>query len=244
MPKLHIVPAIQETWSVLEVATQATPSGWEDIFEHAMPELESISEIVEEEKKKYRLCPLQKDLFRAFDLVAFKHVKVVVIGQDPYPQVLWNGTPRATGLSFSVRRGDCVPNSLENIYKELSDDISSFIPPDHGCLDGWARQGILFLNMALTVREDQPASHINLWQGFTRKVIRRIVEYNEDVVFVLWGAFAQKMETVIGGSVTILTSSHPSGKSANRGFYGCRHFSQINDHLVEKGYEPIDWSDL
>lgn len=244
MVRLHVVPMIKEDWTVEEVAQKATPPGWEEIFKYTMPELENISEVVERERKIYRICPMQQDLFRAFNLVSFDRVKVVILGQDPYPQVLSNGIPRATGLSFSVRKDDFIPSSLENIYKELQDDIPGFEPPKHGCLEGWARQGVLFLNTALTLREDSPKSHINVWQGFTRKVIRKIVEENEDVIFVLWGGFAQKMMSVIGSSVTILTSADPSGRSANRGFFGCKHFSQINENLIEKGYEPIDWNDL
>lgn len=244
MPKLHITPVIKETWTVAEVAKRATPYGWKEIFEYAMPEIESISETIEEDRKEYRLCPLQRNLFSAFDLVPFNRVKVVVLGQDPYPQVLSDGTPRATGLSFSVKKEDSIPSSLENIYKELQDDIPTFEVPDHGCLEGWAKQGILFLNTALTIREGDPASHIDVWQGFTQKVIRKIVENNEDVIFVLWGGFAQKMESVIGRSVTSLTAAHPSGRSADRGFFGCKHFSKINEHLIEHGYKPIDWNKL
>jgi len=244
MVKLHIVPAIQESWTIEEVAQKATPPGWEEVFEYAMHEIKSASEVVEIERKKYRICPMQRDLFRAFNLVPFDQVKVVILGQDPYPQVLSNGIPRATGLSFSVRKSDFIPSSLQNIYKELQDDIPDFKTPDHGCLEGWARQGVLFLNTALTLREGESGSHVNVWQGFTRKVIRKIVEENEDVIFVLWGGFAQKMTNVIGGAVTTLTSAHPSGRSANRGFFGCKHFSQINENLNEKGYKTINWNDL
>ena len=244
MLKLHVVPAIQESWTVADVAKRAPPRGWEEVFDYAMPELESISETIERQRKMYRLCPQQKDLFRAFDLTSFQRVKVVILGQDPYPQVLPNGIPRATGLSFSVRKGDMIPSSLQNIYRELRNDVSSFKQPEHGCLEGWARQGILFLNTALTVQEGKASAHVNVWQGFTRKVIRRIVEHDEDVVFVLWGGFAQKMSGVIGSAVTIFTAAHPSGKSAENGFFGCKHFSLINEHLVKKGYTPIDWNDL
>lgn len=244
MPKLRVIPVIEEEWTVEKIAKETAPSSWQSTFENAMPELESISEIIERERKTYTLCPQQKDLFRAFHLTPFNEVKVVILGQDPYPQVLANGIPRATGLSFSVRRYDSIPSSLQNIYREVKTNYPAFEIPDHGCLEGWARQGILFLNVALTTREGEPASHINVWQGFTRKVIRSIVENNEDVIFVLWGAFAQRMSRVIGGAVTSLTAAHPSGRSADRGFFDCGHFKEINDILEEKEYEPIDWNKL
>lgn len=244
MVKLHVIPIVDEDWTVERIAKETVPLSWQSVFEYAMPELESISEIIERERETHTLCPQQRDLFRAFHLTPFNKIKVVILGQDPYPQILPNGVPRATGLSFSVRKDDSIPSSLNNIYGEVKDNYPAFEIPDHGCLEGWARQGILFLNVALTVREGKSASHINVWQGFTRKVIRRIVENHENVIFVLWGAFAQSMSGVIGGAVTSLTAAHPSGRSADRGFFDCGHFREINEKLVEKGYEPIDWNAL
>lgn len=242
--KLHVIPIPEKDWTVEKIARECAPVSWKHVFEYATPELESISEIIEEEKKKYILCPQQKDLFRAFHLTPFHKVRVVILGQDPYPQVLGDGLPRATGLSFSVRKRDAIPSSIQNIYKEVKDNYPEFEIPEHGCLEGWARQGILFLNAALTVREGEPAAHINVWQGFTRKVIRRIVENNEKVIFVLWGAKAQALSGVIGGAVTSLLASHPSGRSAERGFYGCGHFREINEILKKREEEPINWSKL
>lgn len=244
MLKLHVFPVPDETWKVSRISKECIPESWKSIFDYCAPELEIISEIVEEEKKKYILCPQQKDLFRAFHLTPFPKIRVVILGQDPYPQVLGNGLPRATGLSFSVRKTDALPSSIQNIYTELKDNYPEFKIPGHGCLEGWARQGVFFLNIALTVREDEPASHINIWQGFTRKVIRRIVEHNENVIFVLWGTRAQKMADVVGGAVTKLISSHPSGRSADRGFFGCGHFQEINDIFAERGEKLIDWSEF
>lgn len=244
MLKLRVVPEPKDDWSIERIAKECVPVSWKNVFDYAMPEIESISEILESEKKKYTLCPQQKDIFRSFQLTPFHKIRVVILGQDPYPQVLGNGLPRATGLSFSVRKNDAIPSSLQNIYKEVKNNYPDFIIPGHGCLENWAKQGILFLNTALTVREGEPSSHINVWQGFTRKVIRRIVENNEKVIFVLWGAKAQSLSGVIGGAVTSLMASHPSGRSADRGFFGCEHFKEINEILTKLDETPINWGNI
>jgi uracil-DNA glycosylase len=240
MLKLRVIPDIEDSWTVEEIANKTCPSSWQSVFEYAKPELKQISEIIERESKTYRLCPSRKDTFRAFQLTPFDNVKVVILGQDPYPQVLTNGIPRATGLSFSVRKTDSIPSSLINIYRELADNYPDVTIPRHGCLESWARQGVLFLNTALTVREGKPGAHVNVWMPFTRKIIRRIVEEKKDVIFVLWGMHAQKMQRVIGDTTFCLTAAHPSGRNKD-GFLGCRHFIEINEFLEKKGYEPIDW---
>ena len=241
---MDVLPHIDESWSIERIVKEKTPSTWEDVFEYAMPELEQISKIVEKQRKMFRLCPLQRDVFRAFNITPFHKIKVVILGQDPYHTVLPNGIPIATGLSFSVRKCDAVPPSLHNIYKEVGDNYPDFTIPRHGCLEAWAKQGVFFLNTALTVVEGKPDSHTNIWYGFTRKVVRKIVEADESVIFVLWGRKAEKLEGHIGAAVTILKASHPSGKSAERGFFGCKHFLQINQRLEKLGKEPINWNVL
>ena len=241
---LNVLPRIDESWTIEKIVKEGTPSTWKVVFEYAMPELEQISKIVEKQRKQFRLCPLQKDIFRAFHLTPFNKIKVVILGQDPYHTVLPNGIPIATGLSFSVRKINAIPPSLYNIYKELGKNYPDFTIPKHGCLEAWAKQGVFFFNTSLTVVEGKPDSHSNIWHGFTRKIIRKIVEDDESVIFVLWGRKAQNLEGHIGAAVTILKASRPSGKSADRGFFGCKHFLQINQRLEELGKEPIDWNVL
>jgi len=238
------MPKVNQSWTIARMAKEATPITWEHVFEYAMPEIEQISELVEKQRKIHRLCPMQKDIFRAFQLTPFNKIKVVILGQDPYHTVLPDGMPIATGLAFSVRKRHAIPPSLQNIYKELGDNYPDFTIPRHGCLEGWAKQGIFFLNTALTVIEGKPDSHINIWTGFTRKVIRKIVEADENIIFVLWGGKAQKFEGFIGSAVTIFKAPHPSGRSAYKGFIGCQHFLQINERLKELEKEPIDWNVL
>jgi uracil-DNA glycosylase len=228
--------------TLMEFIQQNPIPSWKSVFKEAWPELEMISEKIEEERKKYRLCPALEDTFTAFQHTPFKSIKVVLLGQDPYPQVLADGRARATGLSFSVRRDDDIPSSLINIYKELQQSIPGFKTPSHGCLEKWTRQGVFLLNMGLTVRAGEPGSHVYLWSGFLYKVIRKIVESNPNVIFLLWGKEAQAMKRDIGDSVTKFTAWHPSGKNAGQGFVGCQHFAKVNRLLKKRGLTPIEWN--
>jgi uracil-DNA glycosylase len=181
--------------------------------------------------------PPGKEIFRAFDTCEFQHTKVVIIGQDPY-----HGAGQANGLCFSVAEGVRMPPSLVNIFKEISSDLGKPMPAS-GNLERWARQGVLLLNATLTVREASPGSHQNKgWEQFTDAVITAISSNKENVVFMLWGSYAQKKGAVIDRSKhLVLQSAHPSPFSADRGFFGNRHFSKANDYLVSKGITPIDW---
>lgn len=176
-------------------------------------------------------------IFQAFSLTPFEKVKVVIIGQDPY-----HGAGQAMGLSFSVPNGVTLPPSLLNIYKELRQDIGLPIP-SHGNLSTWAAQGVLLLNAALTVRANEPNSHAQIgWHDFTDAVIRKISEQREGVVFMLWGRFAQEKQLLIDGlKHLVLKAAHPSPFSADKGFFGCNHFSKANEYLVKMGEDPIDW---
>jgi uracil-DNA glycosylase len=198
--------------------------------------LESFLQI-ELEKKKI-IYPSFTDVFRAFDLTPFNHVKVVILGQDPY-----HGEGEAHGLAFSVKPGVAIPPSLRNIYTELERDLR--IPfPTHGHLIKWASQGVLLLNTVLTVEKDHAASHRNRgWETFTDKIIDVINEEKENVVFVLWGGAAQKKGSRINiEKHLVLESAHPSPLSAYRGFLGCGHFSRINDYLKKHKLGIIDWA--
>lgn len=185
------------------------------------------------------IYPPQKDVFNAFRYTEFNQVKVVILGQDPY-----HGPNQACGLSFSVRLGIPVPPSLMNIYKELANDIPSFTIPQHGCLKSWAEQGVLLLNSVLTVEAGQAYSHANLgWKIFTNRIMSIINEKRDGIVFLLWGAHAQKKGSIIDTQRHyVLKSTHPSPLSAYRGFLGCRHFSKTNQFLIQQGQSPIDWT--
>jgi len=177
-------------------------------------------------------------IFNAFDTTPIDNVKVVMLGQDPY-----HGVGQAHGLCFSVQNGVKPPPSLLNIFKELQDDLGIPIP-QHGNLTKWAKQGIFLLNSSLTVRAGEPMSHSKIgWATFTDAVIKKISDQKENVVFLLWGKFAQEKRVLIDASKhCILRSVHPSPLSAYGGFFGCRHFSKTNEYLASKGIDPIDWS--
>ncbi|HEY4062154.1 MAG TPA: uracil-DNA glycosylase [Puia sp.] len=176
-------------------------------------------------------------IFNAFNTTAFDQLKVVILGQDPY-----HGPGQAHGLSFSVPKGIPPPPSLINIFKELNNDIGMPIP-NHGNLTHWAEQGVMLLNASLTVRANEPMSHAKIgWAEFTNAVIEKISALKEHTVFLLWGKFAQeKISLVDETKHLVLKAAHPSPFSADKGFFGCKHFSKTNAWLGSKGIDPIDW---
>lgn len=184
------------------------------------------------------IFPNNEDIFAAFDVTAFADVKVVIIGQDPY-----HGPGQAHGMSFSVRPGVKIPPSLRNIYKELALEYPDYQIPDHGYLLPWAEQGVLLLNSVLTVQQASPNSHKDWgWDRFTDKMINALSEHREGVIFMLWGAFAQKKQVLIDAQKHhILTAPHPSPFSANKGFFGCDHFVQANQLLADQNRTAINW---
>lgn len=205
--------------------------------EFNQPYFIQLTNFVKEEYRTAVVYPPGREIFSAFDYCDFDNVKVVIIGQDPY-----HGAGQANGLCFSVRDGVRMPPSLVNIFKEIHTDLNRSIPAT-GNLERWARQGVLLLNATLTVRASSPASHQKKgWEEFTDAVIRTISSEKENVVFLLWGAYAQKKGEIIDRSKhLVLMSAHPSPYSADRGFFGCRHFSKANDYLRAKGLKEIDW---
>lgn len=243
--KLNIIDPskqIDNTWSILKVARERPPQTWEGVFRDADPELEDIDEILETDRNiNSRWYPDNINLFRAFENTNLTNVNVVIMGQDPYPSLNPDGTPQAQGFSFSVKRGVKIPSSLRNIYKELKRSVPTFQTPRHGDLTHWTRQGVLLLNSCLTVRHKSPGCHGEIWLGFVKKVIKAIININDQCIFVLWGKKAQKLNKMLGGA-NILESSHPSGLSAHRGFIGCDHFVTINEMLEKQGKTPIDWN--
>ena len=185
------------------------------------------------------IFPPRGTWFKAFEYSSFSSTRVVILGQDPY-----HGEGQAEGLSFSVPRGMSIPPSLRNIYKELDQDDVNFTNPRHGHLENWAKQGVLLLNSVLTVEKNSPASHANQgWEVFTDHVIKLLNEKKSNLVFLLWGAYANKKSELIDTKKhLILSAAHPSPFSAHKGFFGCKHFSKTNSYLKSSNQESIDWS--
>jgi uracil-DNA glycosylase len=200
--------------------------------------LEAVTFLKTEKALGKVIYPPGSLLFNAFNTTPFEKVKVVLLGQDPY-----HGKGQAHGLSFSVPQGIKPPPSLINIFKELHSDTGVPIP-DHGNLSKWAQQGVLLLNACLTVRENDPLSHSKIgWTQFTDSVISTISATKKNVVFLLWGKYAQEKQALIDETKhLVLKAAHPSPYSANNGFFGCRHFSKANDYLMKNGLDPIDWA--
>ncbi len=197
----------------------------------------SLYKHINEEYHTHRVYPPAEDIFNALHLTPAEKVKVVILGQDPYHE-----EGQAHGLCFSVKPDIDIPPSLQNIYKELHDDVGTYIP-DNGFLEKWAKQGVLMLNTVLTVRAHMANSHKNLgWENFTDAIIKAVNKQDRPIVFMLWGRPAQNKKVLLDNPEhLILEAPHPSPLSAYRGFFGCRHFSKANKFLLEHGIEPIDW---
>ena len=216
-------------------------SSWKN---HLLPEfqkayMQNLKIFLQEEKKKNkRIYPKGKEYFSALNLTPFEKVKVVILGQDPY-----HGPNQAHGLCFSVLPQVSIPPSLENIYKELKQDLN--IPlAKHGFLRAWAEQGVLLLNNTLTVEAGKAGSHRGQgWEEFTDQIIQILNKERDHLVFLLWGRFAGDKGSIVDNSKhCVLKAPHPSPFSADKGFFGCRHFSKANAFLQSQGIEPVDWS--
>ena len=214
------------------------PESWQTALQGEIkkPYFRELREFVDEERQTHTVYPPEADVFNAFKHTPLDEVKVVLLGQDPYP-----GPNQAHGLCFSVRPGVRIPQSLMNMFRELKTDLGCRVP-NNGCLTPWADQGILLLNAVLTVRAGEPNSHKNHgWEKFTDAAIRAVSDKTEPVVFALWGAYAQKKEKLVDTTRHhVLKAAHPSPLSAKK-FLGSKPFSAINAALVELGHTPIDW---
>ncbi|XP_042193637.1 uracil DNA glycosylase a isoform X2 [Callorhinchus milii] len=233
--------------ALLRFAARNVPEGFgeswkkELLQEFNKPYFMKLMEFVALERKRYTVYPPPDLVFSWTQLCGIEDVKVVILGQDPY-----HGPNQAHGLCFSVQRPVPPPPSLENMYKELKSDIEGFEHPGHGDLTGWAKQGVLLLNAVLTVRAHQANSHKERgWEALTDAVVSCLNRTQHGLVFMLWGAHAQKKGSSIDRKRHhVLQTAHPSPLSAHRGFLGCRHFSQTNEILVKAGKTPIDWKAL
>lgn len=212
---------------------------WSDVLaeETGKPYFVQLMSQLTEQYKQESIFPDQPDVFNALRFTPYGDTRVVIIGQDPY-----HGPGQAHGLSFSVRHGVKTPPSLQNMYKELQDDLGYSIP-NHGCLESWAKKGVLMLNNVLTVRAGEPASHKGLgWETFTDAVIAALNARELPVVFILWGKHAQeKAASIDADRHRVISSAHPSPFAARRGFFGSRPFSRANGYLAELGLPAIDW---
>ncbi len=218
----------------------ASKTDWNPVLraEFDKPYWKDLQRFVADERARHPVFPAPDEVFAALHLTPLAEVKVLILGQDPY-----HGPGQAHGLCFSVKRGVAPPPSLRNIFTELQADVG--VPaPDHGCLDAWARQGVLLLNTSLTVRARQAASHQGKgWETFTDEVIRAVDAKPERVVFILWGGAARRKKGLIDRTRhVIVESAHPSPLSAHNGFFGSRPFSRTNQALIEAGREPVDWN--
>ena len=259
--------------TVYDFAKEYTPKGWVKIFQEGDEDLKNISNNLDNIEKVagndirngiYPYYPLKKDLFRTLELTPANKVRVVIVGQDPYPNLGHDCNPVAQGMSFSVNQDTPVPGSLRNIFKEIKDEYGDeFEIPQHGDLTAWGKQGILFLNKCLTVSPGAPDSHgeRNFWEGFVIRIIKEISELNPYCIYVLWGRKAEALSEHINKTAHILTSGHPSPMAVKTGdFFGNGHFKEINRLLTmprekksnsstkkkEKEYftlgDPIDWN--
>ena len=231
MTKITMATPIHLSWKAFLDAEFAKP---------AMAELRQY--LAERKSQRAVVYPHSSLWFNAFALTGLDSVRVVILGQDPY-----HGPNQAHGLSFSVPKGVSAPPSLLNIYKEIDADVGQGEPhlatQRAGCLEGWAAQGVFLLNSVLTVEHGQAASHQGRgWESFTDNVIRHLNDQREQLVFLLWGSYAQKKGQIIDtGRHLVLKSPHPSPLSAHRGFLGCKHFSKANHYLAQHQHKPIDW---
>ena len=215
---------------------------WDELLkgEFSSSYYQNLREFLKEEYATKTIYPDMYNIFNSMKNTSFKDVKVVILGQDPYHE-----KGQAMGLSFSVPKGEKIPPSLVNIYKEIESETGDKMPP-HGDLTGWAKQGVLLLNTVLTVREHFANSHKGKgWEEFTDAIIKKISKNCDGVVFLLWGANARSKKALIDKDKhLILETVHPSPLSAYNGFFGCGHFIKANEYLIGKGKKPINWSDL
>lgn len=226
---------VDQTWTLVDIVQTRPPAGWKNLFSKLTPAVKKIeSQIYNDD-----YVPLKRDIFNAYHYTPLEIVKVIIIGQDPYYTVI-NGIPQAMGLSFSCRKGTPIQPSLKNMFIELSNTVEGFEAPDHGDLTGWAKQGVLLLNTALTTIEGVAGAHEQIWFGVIQKTLKEITENRPNTVVLLWGKQAEKVRPFLG-NLHVLTCAHPSPMSAKRGFFGCNHFNLANEHLISKGERPINW---
>jgi uracil-DNA glycosylase len=232
--------------TLIEVIQKTCPVEWQECFERAGLELVEISSRLQafERGAVAKTVPHRQDIFRCFYSLSPEKIKVIIMGQDPYPGISEDGGFQATGLSFSLKRCDKVTSSLRNVYKELvrtyEGTPTPFIPPTHGDLTSWIDQGVFLLNRSLTTELGKPNAHKGLWTRFINKVLNYLLEINPDLIILTWGK-APEIEDIVGERGNHLNAGHPSGLNTRNPFFGCGHFIKVNEILTKKGKGIIDW---
>lgn len=233
-------PVPDQSWTVSQIAEQSPPEGWGDLFIRNKANFAHIDRMLTGQS----WLPLRYNLFRAFELTPLASVKVVILGQDPYPGMYKSGEkflPVAVGMAFSTSRNNPdIPASLANIFREIRQEYPDIPRHTHGDLSYWARQGVLLLNAGLTFSPSSK-SHAGFWQGFVKEVLTSLKRKGK-LIYLLWGNEAKVWEADCSKAGVVLTCAHPSPLSATRGFFGCNHFKLVNDFLTSRGQTPIDWS--
>lgn len=216
---------------------------WDDIFQQSIDEFKDIYEVLNNDiEQGYRIVPDLDNIFKVFEILPMTNVKVVILGQDPYPEILPDGRPLATGIAFSIPKDVTkFPGSLTNIFRELMFEYPNYTMPTHGDLTYWVNQGVLLLNTSLTVRSGIPGSHGDIWVGFIYRVIIGLMNQTPKPIFLLWGKRAKQFYDIISGKANVLLAGHPSPYSF-RYYYQCNHFKLANQYLSDIGLSEIDWS--
>ena len=220
---------------IYEYLQENVPIGWEDVFKESMVGIKSACKHLKEKNINYGPAP--NLVFRAYQLVPPEKVKVVIFGMNPYPTA-----DVANGLCFSSNRNYPVQASLKRIYLEIKNNIPEFVTPQHGDLTAWAQQGVLLLNKSLTVKIGFPKDHLHIWMNLITTTINHLSNNNKNIIWIMWGGDAQKLDDIIGEKGIKLKAAHPSPTNTYGGFLGCGHFKEINRLLTEKGMEPINWN--
>ena len=234
-----IYPKFNKDWKLIDFVINNYPYKWKEFFEKNLEELNNISNFI----SKDEFYPNLIDVFNCFKLCSPKSIKVVIIGQDPYPK-FGNYGPQAMGLSFSVRKGESIPKSLKNIFIELERSIDYFKIPDHGDLTSWAKQGVFLLNKSLTVikgdfsRNNTKRNHRHVWDKFIKNTLLELHKINDKIIYVFWGKESLKLRNYVRGKY-IIEGCHPAERRNN--FIGCNHFVEINKILIDNNIKPINW---
>lgn len=233
---------IDQSWTLLDIITKKPIQEWHQVFQESYNDLVRINNyLLDIERQGGMWFPLKKNLFRSIELLPPKEVKVVIIGQDPYPGTGPNGDPIAIGLSFATEKQNKIPASLSGVYKVMQKTIVGWQYPSHGDLTCWVKHGVLLLNKCLTLNPGAPGSHKDLWGEFVTRIIHYLDKVNPNCVYLLWGNHAQEMTKYIS-SKHVLMSSHPSPMGIYHGFINCNHFNEANDILIAQKKSPIDWN--
>lgn len=228
-------------------SSKTIENGWEKVIKDAEPELKHISKLLDQQKKLGVYFPKGPDIFNSFKYCPFSKVKVIIIGNNPYPGSIeheGNIISKDMGMSYGLRKCDTLSKSMQNIYTELKNTVKGFEPPSHGNLESWAEQGILMINNSLvTTNQKVNFDYSELWYGFLNKVFKSIGTINPNTIVVLWGRKIQQISKLLpDGFVLIESDNHPEEYRANVGFLGCNHFNIINEHLKKQKRELIDWT--